>query len=235
MALPTDCRRARGPGAGPLVLGAASAARTIGASRMGRVCAAHVSDATRAEFAAPAKHANNAGEHQVSGRSRGGRRTGRRPGPSGAPWSTVRDGRAGRRRDARSTATASGGGTAAVPVGRGSTTVMVRPPPGVCEARICPPCDRTIAATIDSPRPVPPFSRLREASTRKNRSNSRCSASSETPGPLSLTRDRRSRRARPARTRWRWCPPGCGCGRWPAGWRTAGAAAAGRPAPRPAP
>ena len=45
---------------------------------------------------------------------------------------------------------------------RGSTTVMVSPPPVLCEAMIRPPCARTIAATMDSPRPVPPFSRLRD-------------------------------------------------------------------------
>ena len=58
------------------------------------------------------------------------------------------------------------GATAAVPVARGRTTVMVSPPPGVCDARIWPPCERTMAATIDNPRPVPPFSRLRDGSTR---------------------------------------------------------------------
>ena len=50
-----------------------------------------------------------------------------------------------------------------------------------------PPCARTIASTIASPRPAPPWARERAESARENRSKSRSSPSDGSPGPSSAT------------------------------------------------
>src|SRR5690606_32714904 len=59
------------------------------------------------------------------------------------------------------------------------------PPSGECSAAMVPPCAFTIRWQMARPRPAPPYSRLREASTRNIRSNMRDSISSGTPGALS--------------------------------------------------
>ena len=45
---------------------------------------------------------------------------------------------------------------------------MVVPASELCSARISPPCSAAISHTSDSPSPTPPYSRLRDLSTRKN-------------------------------------------------------------------
>src|SRR5262249_35568504 len=70
--------------------------------------------------------------------------------------------------------TAAGGGGAGPGAGaggdgtgaRGSRTRNVAPSPGAVSSSTVPPWAAVIAATIDSPRPVPPCARLRAASVR---------------------------------------------------------------------
>ena len=67
----------------------------------------------------------------------------------------------------------------------GSSKVIFSPPSNEGSAVNFPSCASAILCAIDKPSPEPPESRLRELSTRNNRSNKRGINSGEIPGSLS--------------------------------------------------
>src|SRR5690606_29054358 len=69
----------------------------------------------------------------------------------------------------------------------GSRRVKVDPEPSLLQTVTSPPCATATCLTMARPRPVPPVSRERAASTRKKRSKMRCWALSGMPMPWSLT------------------------------------------------
>ncbi len=69
----------------------------------------------------------------------------------------------------------------------GNTTVKRAPPPGGSSITTLPSCWATMRATMASPRPAPPSSRLRASSSRVNRSNTRVRSAGGMPGPSSTT------------------------------------------------
>ena len=104
--------------------------------------------------------------------------------------------------------------------------------PGLLVTLTSPPCAATTAATIARPSPVLPSCRDRDESPRANRSKTCGSRSARD----ARARRRPRRHACGARSGGQRDGDGgarraCACGRWRAGWRAPGAAAARRPAP----
>ena len=72
-------------------------------------------------------------------------------------------------------------------VNAGSEMTNIEPTPGSLVQVMSPPCATKIVRAIESPSPEPPISRDRALSTRKNRSNTRGTASAGMPMPVSTT------------------------------------------------
>lgn len=66
-------------------------------------------------------------------------------------------------------------------------TKNVAPEPTDDSTPASPPCARAMAATIESPRPVPPLVRALDGSARKKRSKTFSRWASDSPGPVSVT------------------------------------------------